>query len=798
MRTTPVPATIPNISPPPIMIPSLATGDSAGAQNGGNLHPATEAIGEGASGGGGGLLDWALWPLWGTIDALKWAGGTVNEVAVAPVIRLASPWGLAGSILTTVKAYTPQRARDLARIAGNLGLNGAGLVATPAGGQVLRSTGRATSSLSVAISSPAGRQFLVESATGLVKLAEAMDTPEAKNFIRQGAVVAARGMDALASRHTKIFVKDLADVVIRLVELANSNEATKLAAELTVNVAHALEMEHIAGVERKRAAAKTASPYSPDGETGSTPREAFAASVDSDGGAHQLGRRAGGGVDNDVAVLGGTRVAGDPERGPEAAGEEGEQTLDDLVREARLERARQEGYRRESGGICGGKGSGRTEHTRSRPAENPRAVADGNGGRPSDVDVDTDETGTGRGRSTADCPDSNGASGPTETPRESPSTVAGAPGSSSAGETAAMSAPAALHGSPAHGLPRQGRGGTGTGASRSDTAGDGSGSDASNTPSPASGASTTAAAAAAAAPAAIGRSRLGTGCRTADSDGTESVGSGAHPGVEYERDGNARLPRFRPSDFASVLRGQTLGLEMQLEPPNEESLDDTVARASRLAPEGAPCSRSPRGATAGGGAVGGQEAGPETTGGDFFSWGGGEARDGRAVRAGQSTRARVAGGWKQALFAWLLLLLAGDGLRQRWKRASYGRESPARPSSPTLTTAQSEKDSEPGFSVGGSGEGAGQKFVFGAAFLPPTCQDPASGTTMAIWVTPSGPCLSPASTSRRRAGEGARGQSGERDGGGGPACAASFRLCSVTEATVQDSGRGASPEGGEL
>lgn len=161
----------------------------------------------GGGGGGGGLLDWALWPVWGTIDALKWAGGTVNEVAVAPVIRMASPWGLAGSVLTAVKAFTPQRARDLARVAGNFGLNAAGLVSTPAGGEVLRSTGRAAGSLSMAISSPAGRQFLLESATGLVKLAEALDTPEVKNFIQQGAVVAARGMDALASRHTKIFVK---------------------------------------------------------------------------------------------------------------------------------------------------------------------------------------------------------------------------------------------------------------------------------------------------------------------------------------------------------------------------------------------------------------------------------------------------------------------------------------------------------------------------------------------------------------------------------------------------------------
>lgn len=193
---------------------SAGVGVGVGGGGGGGLHARSNGVGAGVAnnssnggGGGGGLLDWALWPLWGTIDALKWAGGTVNEVAVAPVIRMASPWGLAGSVLTTVKAFTPQRARDLARVVGNFGLNAAGLVQTPAGVELFRSSGRATGSLSTAVSSPAGRQFLLESATGLVKLAEALDTPEAKNFIKQGAVVAARGMDALASRHTKIFVK---------------------------------------------------------------------------------------------------------------------------------------------------------------------------------------------------------------------------------------------------------------------------------------------------------------------------------------------------------------------------------------------------------------------------------------------------------------------------------------------------------------------------------------------------------------------------------------------------------------
>lgn len=163
----------------------------------------------GSGGGGGGVVDgllsWAMWPLWGTIDALKWAGASVNEVAVAPVMRFAGPSAIAGNLLTRLKAYTPQRARDLGRIAANTVRNLAGLVHTEAGGEVLKSSGLATGSLAMAVSSPAGRQLTVEAVTGLVKLAEALDTPEAKNAIRQGTVVVARGMDLFASRYAKVF-----------------------------------------------------------------------------------------------------------------------------------------------------------------------------------------------------------------------------------------------------------------------------------------------------------------------------------------------------------------------------------------------------------------------------------------------------------------------------------------------------------------------------------------------------------------------------------------------------------------
>lgn len=161
----------------------------------------------GVDGAGGGLLDWALSPVRGVIGAVRWAGASVNDVAVAPVMRLASPWGLAGTLLTTLKAYTPQRARDLARIVGNGLLNFAGLARTPAGSEVIRSAGHAAGSLSMAVSSPAGRQFAVDYATGFVRVTEALNTPEMKAAIQQGTVVIARGIDLLADRRSKIFLQ---------------------------------------------------------------------------------------------------------------------------------------------------------------------------------------------------------------------------------------------------------------------------------------------------------------------------------------------------------------------------------------------------------------------------------------------------------------------------------------------------------------------------------------------------------------------------------------------------------------
>lgn len=602
--------------------------------------------------------------------------------------------------------------------------------------------------------------------------------------------------------------------MVRLVELANSREATTMAAEFTVNVEHALEMEHMAGIDR-RAAAKTAAANAADADLGSIAGDACATSAVDGVTGHHLGQGTDGGVEDEVVSVG-TPDDNSPECAAAAAGEEKEEhkTMDALVREARLERARQEG----GGGGGSVDGLGGASHRRNGSAASLRVLGVGNGTYASNDDRN------GEGRRERACLDmppiirqadltgdtplstfrrtdaavaggtvdvsppsegtaTNGGS-MTDTSRSAPSSPRGRHTCSAAtAAAAAASALSAFNGSISPGVASRGRASTVTGAGS--CAGDGTGGGVHRTADSASGDVDDAEA----------RTRFTAGGGMGgESDGTESVISSARPAVEYERDGRARLPRFTPEHIASVLRGQPLGLELQLEAPNEDSLDDTVARASRLSLQGT-SPRSPRvdEASAGGFSTM-QELGPDPADDSF-----GEEK-GHSVTAGQPAVAKAAGGWKQLVFACLLLLFAGDGLRHRWKSAFGGksagaRKSSSRPAPPsTAASRQASFGIETASGVGGNGGGggAGHKHMFGAAFLPPTCQDPASGRMMAVWATPSGPCLSPALTS---------GGNTEGMGGGGPGCAASFRLCSVTEVVVRDAGdveHVRRPESGEL
>mmetsp|Transcript_20832 Transcript_20832/g.30879 ORF Transcript_20832/g.30879 Transcript_20832/m.30879 type:complete len:433 (-) Transcript_20832:141-1439(-) len=191
-----------------------------------------------------GLVNWALSPVWMGLDALKWASQTVNDQAVAPAIRYASPIGWAAYFFNIIKDLTPQRARDLVRIFGNATVSFVDLLQIPDGEKFRNAFLKVIDTFITTLSSYKGRQLVIDGTATVVKIAEALDTPETKAAVQQGAVVMARFFDVLASEETKNFLQASADASCKLFELANSPEATVMIAEFTANVVHALEVEH--------------------------------------------------------------------------------------------------------------------------------------------------------------------------------------------------------------------------------------------------------------------------------------------------------------------------------------------------------------------------------------------------------------------------------------------------------------------------------------------------------------------------------------------------------------------------
>lgn len=584
-----------------------------------------------------------------------------------------------------------------------------------------------------------------------------------------------------------------------------------MAAEFTVNVEHALEMEHMAGIESRAAAKAAAAAAAADVDIGSIVGDARTASAVGGATGHSWGAQGtDGGVEDDTFSVDepdGTS----PASAAEAEGKENEEehkTMDALVREARLERARQEGS---SSRGCGGSVEelGIAGHRRTLSAASPMVLDVGNDSYASDDDRNRNRNrDRGEARASFDAPpiirqaDLKGDT-PLTTFRRSDTAVAGG--------TVDVS-PAAL----------PSKGAATNGGSTTDTC-----RSAPSSPRGRHSCSTTATAAAGSAlsvgdgsysPVVTSRGRASTvtglccdvhtaecpsghadaGARSrftagggygmgGESDGTESVFSSARPAVEYERDGKAKLPRFKSKHIASVLRSQPLGLELQLEAPNEDSVDDTVARASRFSVQDSSAPTPRVGASTGGGFSTLQDLEPDTTISSS-----GEEKDNSAP-TGQSAVARASGSWKQLVFACLLLFFAGDGLRHRWKTMFRKPSSRSSPPSTAASFGQVSFGGATASGVRGNG-GAGHEHVSGTALLPPTCQDPASGRTMAVWATPSGPCLSPALAADANT-EGMA-------GGGGPGCSASFRFCSSTEVVVSDAGDvqhdDRRPEDGEL
>lgn len=545
----------------------------------------------------------------------------------------------------------------------------------------------------------------------------------------------------------------MAEVAVRLVELANSREATVMAAEFTVNVAHALEVEHKAGLDRAEAEKAAAMP---EGMHVDSPRPSVAgAGSTADPISPRVWVGGGGGGDDIAARVPG--VSGSPADGGLEASREGAQRLEGLVRDARLERARHEsfGVGRSDGtdrarpGAGGGGGSVRGVHDRSESggtgdSGNDHDGSSGGGELDGRARPNTDHGGGGGGGGSAatvvvterrrrnrvvptpirqsdltgktplsalrpadsalysgtllasrrSSLDSNGADAYHSAP-PSPTGRSGfslAANDATATDAAAAAAVSSLEPGPGGRRSRR-RAFTETEADRDFIAGGngvggvggGRGGDAVG----------------------VGLGGRGEGTAASESgvigaDGSRSAAGGseggegsAHPAIEYVRDGRAFLPRFTGRAFASILRGQPLGLGQQLEAPKDGSLDDAVARAARLSLQASP-SPSPR--AVGMGTVE-LEAMDAAVGGP-----GGVASSGDPAEL--SAARRAAPGWKQLLFAFLLLFFAVDGVFHRWNGAFGGkRKAKVRPpTAPHLPTAAAAfSGSNPGVGVCGDG-----------------------------------------------------------------------------------------------
>ena len=650
--------------------------------------------------------------------------------------------------------------------------------------------------------------------------------------------------------------QDCADAVIRLVELANSQDATDMAGEFIANVAHALEIEHNGSLDRTDAEnaapmpgnAHIATPrLSARKERVASPRPSAAgASSTADSSSPRIWVSDGG---DDIGARAPGVVAPSPGGALEAS-REGAHSLDGLVRDARLARARQESFgvgkhdvadrgaeggsnvralSDESEGGTGGNdhegSSGGGEEVDGRTETN----ADGGGGNAGDDSGSGSGSGGGDGGGSAMVMTATAAelgrrnrinpipirqsdlTGKTPLSALRPAGDALYSSSVLAGRRklldrkggdayhSAPSSPTVRSGFPleandstaATALSCVGEVGPVVGSFRrrafTETEAFGAGGSGGGNEGGGGGG---------------GRGGGGREEGTAESesfaagaDGNMSTDGGSeggggmsegssvhHPPVEYVRHGYAFLPRFSGRAFASILRGQPLGLGQQLEAPQDRSLDDAVARAARFLLHGPP-SPSPR--AIGVGAVERETMDAAGSASREFS------RSGDS--AGPSTTKTAAPGWKQLAFSLGFLFFALDGVLHLCRGAFGGKGDatmvrpsstaphlPSSASSPAAASAPSGLTPSIGVCVDGaedfSGESDGRDNSFRTTFLPPTCQDIVSGTTMAIWATPSGPCLSPTLNVEAKSrwfwgGEASR----------GPGCAASFRPCSAAE-----------------
>ncbi|CAM9357168.1 unnamed protein product [Sphacelaria rigidula] len=585
----------------------------------------------------------------------------------------------------------------------------------------------------MAVSSPAGRQFVMDSATGLVKVAEAMNTPEFKNVLQQGAVVMARAVDAMATQHTKLFLQDAANTAARLLELANSSEAMDMTAELTADVYHALEMEHISGERNdpRFAVSHPASIVSPDGDVsdsysftlergraalasgtlgGQATSTAAAAAVSTAGDAVAGAHRS-----RSDSSARGSVWSGNTDRTSRAMAAE-VRTHPTPITQADLYRNR--GLRMSSPEFAAAIASSTLSPHPSPAAASPLPPAPG-------TPSSGDGVGIGLARSGSAAASSNvvGRSGAETGGWSTPSTPVGRHDWSGAN-----SAPAVIH----DGAPVASAGG-GRPRSNSDSmVGDrvGRAPDALVVRQNAVGSENEVAVA-------------GVGVDVS-ADDPDSPGAP----VGYRRDGPHVMPKHSMRTFLPILRGAPVELERQLSPPTLRTVERTLHDAARRYQEVGGDDRSPtetRGRT---GAASGVVS-------DDVADSSGAQADSDIDRSdvdGNRASPRSAGSWLQKVVVTIVFLLALDGLRH--ELFGTRRATPPRRTSATRSS----------FST----RAAGSKGVL----RRPTCQDPETGATMLIWATPSGVCLS---LDEEESGD------AEVWGGVSPACGAEFRLCATRE-----------------
>lgn len=573
--------------------------------------------------------------------------------------------------------------------------------------------------------------------------------------------------------------QDLADVIVRSVELANSREATIMAGEITANLLHALEMEHLTGVDRLAS-----------DETPGVDGDSLLASVER--------ARTGQSDDRTSPFVNGTtpRSHGDgsgPDQ-PLGAGrvdvEPSEQTGNSgqLGSESRIERAQHE---------AGSRAPASGRHTRGGRVSSSEGSGEG-------VDRDTasggtfDRRGQGTGVTTAAellrrgkrinlkpirQEDLTGET-PLRKLRDKPSsaTVAHRRTTVTARTLKADSLSGATRSAPSSPRDRQDSCGIAAAAAAPEAAmlalGEYSHSDGRGFRRRASSDAEVTLGSGEVGDSGVSRpvSSRASGIEVPSSSASEVgggiAGRGMSPrsGVQYVRDGKAFLPRFTGESFASLLRGKPLGLEQQLEAPNDGSLNNFLGRAAGPLLERWSSFHQRANKSSGSDAgVADEKQGLEATGAQKNA-SIEQVVEADAVRL--TPGAKATREWKQLAFAFLLLFFAADGLMHRWNHlfGGGGRKRSERP--PKLAqTSQNGLDSD------GS---APSESRFRATFLPPSCQDPMSGVMMAVWVKPDGPCLSPVEgcgdTNR-----GGWGSFGIGIGEGEPLCAASFPLCGVDD-----------------